>query len=59
MRYMNHNLNLDALLKQAMEADVTALRQFLTTNPGQPMWVPFMAELKRSGPLTLQKDCTL
>jgi hypothetical protein len=25
------------LLKQAMEADVTALRQFLTTNPGQPL----------------------
>ena len=37
MRYMNHNLNLDALLKQAMEADVTALRQFLTTNPEQPL----------------------
>ena len=34
---MNHNLNLDALLKQAMEADVTALRQFLTTNPEQPL----------------------
>ena len=34
---MNHNLNLDALLKQAIEADVTALRQFLTTNPGQPL----------------------
>ncbi len=34
---MNHNLNLEALLKQAMEADVTALRQFLTTNPGQPL----------------------
>ena len=34
---MNHNLDLDALLKQAMEADVTALRQFLTTNPEQPL----------------------
>ena len=56
---MNHILDLEALLKQAMEADVTALQQFLTTGPGQPMWVPFMAELKRSGPLTLQKDCTL
>lgn len=30
-------LNLDSLLKQAMEADVTPLRQFLTTNPGQPL----------------------
>lgn len=37
MRYMNHNLDLDALLKQAMEADVTALRQFLTTNLEQPL----------------------
>lgn len=34
---MNHNLDLDALLKQAMEADVTALRQFLTTNLEQPL----------------------
>ena len=56
---MNHILDLDALLKQAMEADISALRQFLTTDPGQPMWVPFMAELKRSGPLTLQKDWIL
>ena len=56
---MNHILDLEALLKQAMEADVTALRQFLTTGPGQPMWVPFMAEMKCIGPLTLQKDWTL
>ena len=34
---MENILNLEALLKQAMEADVTALRQFLTTNPGQPL----------------------
>ena len=34
---MHNILNLDALLKQAMEADVSALRQFLTTNPGQPL----------------------
>ncbi len=34
---MHNILNLDALLKQAMEADVAALRQFLTTNPGQPL----------------------
>ena len=34
---MKSILNLEALLKQAMEADVTALRQFLTTNPGQPL----------------------
>lgn len=34
---MKSVLNLEALLKQAMEADVTALRQFLTTNPGQPL----------------------
>lgn len=56
---MNHILNLDSLLKQAMEADVSALRQFLTTGSGQPMWEPFKAELKRSGPLTLQKDWIL
>ena len=34
---MIHILNLEALLNQALEADVTALRQFLTTNPGQPL----------------------
>ena len=34
---MESILNLKALLSQAMEADVTALRQFLTTNPGQPL----------------------
>ena len=34
---MHNILNLDALLKQAMEADVSALRQFFTTNPGQPL----------------------
>lgn len=34
---MHNILNLDALLKQAMEADVSALRRFLTTNPGQPL----------------------
>lgn len=34
---MQHNLNLDSLLKQAMEADVTALRQFLTTDSARPL----------------------
>ena len=34
---MEDNLNLEALLTQAMEADVDGLRQFLTRNPGQPM----------------------
>lgn len=34
---MENILNLRSLMNQAMEADVTALRQFLTTNPGQPL----------------------
>lgn len=34
---MEDYFNLDSLISQAMEADVTALRQFLTTNPGQPL----------------------
>lgn len=34
---MKEYFNLDSLLTQAAEADVTALRQFLTTNPGQPL----------------------
>ena len=34
---MEEYLNLDSLLKQAMEADITGLQQFLITNPGQPL----------------------
>ena len=34
---MEEYLNLDSLLKQAMEADITGLQQFLSTNPGQPL----------------------
>ena len=34
---MESILNLKSLLNQAMVADVTALRQFLTTDPGQPL----------------------
>ncbi len=73
MRYMNHNLNLDALLKQLLirSSDfffdlcgVTGTNWVSPKNPGkidkrQPMWVPFMAEMKRIGPLTLGKDQVL
>ena len=34
---MEEYLNLESLLTQAAEADVTALRQFLTTKPSQPL----------------------
>ena len=34
---MESILNLKSLLNQAMEADITALRQFLTADPGQPL----------------------
>ena len=37
MYAMEHKLNLDSLLTQAAEADVTALRQFLTTDSGLPL----------------------
>ena len=34
---MEEYLNLESLLTQAAEADVTALRQFFTTKPSQPL----------------------
>lgn len=34
---MEEYLNLESLLTQAVEADITGLRKFLTTNPGQPL----------------------
>lgn len=34
---MEEYLNLESLLTQAEEADITGLRKFLTTNPGQPL----------------------
>lgn len=34
---MTDTLNLEVLLEQAMKADVSGLRQFLTRNPGQPL----------------------
>ena len=43
---------------------VTGTNWVSPKNPGkidkrQPMWVPFMAEMKRIGPLTLGKDQVL
>ena len=37
---MEDTLNLESLLTQAAEADVTGLRQFLTQNPELPLLAP-------------------